>query len=458
MRRLIDKIKDIWRIEELRTRIKNTALFLLVYRLGTFVILPGIDSEELAGLQQQSSDSLLGLVNIFAGGAFARGAILALGIMPYISASIFMQLVSLAIPAFARMQKEGEEGRRKINQYTRILTIAFTAVQAIGYLNNMITTPNNQSALLIFTNPDAMSQGWFMFTNVILLTAGTMFTMWLGERITDKGLGNGISLIIMVGIIARLPTAFVFELESTFNKRGPFIFLIEMFIWIAVILTVILLTQGTRKIPVNYAKRVVGNRQYGGQRNYIPLKVLGAGVMPIIFAQAIMFLPASFMGLYKSGNVPAWLLNLADTTSVTHNGIMVLLIVLFTYFYTAIIFNPMQIADDMKRNNGFIPGIKPGKKTSEFIDDVISRITLPGALFISAVAIMPAVAQGSILGVNPEFAQFFGGTSLLILVGVVLDTLQQIESFLLMRHYDGLMRSGRIKGRMGMYQQQQVGN
>jgi preprotein translocase subunit SecY len=458
MRRLIDKIKDIWRIDELRTRIVNTFLFLLVYRLGSFVILPGVDSDMLAGLQKQSSDSLLGLVNIFAGGAFARGAILALGIMPYISASIFMQLISLAVPAFARMQKEGEEGRRKINQYTRILTIAFTAVQAVGYLNNIITTPGNRDALLFVTNPDAMSQGWFMVTNVLLLTAGTMFTMWLGERITDKGLGNGISLLIMVGIIARLPNAFATELVFSFTKRGPFIFLIEIFIWVAVVLTVILLTQGTRKIPVNYAKRIVGNRQYGGQRNYIPMKVLGAGVMPIIFAQAIMFLPASFIGLYKDGNVPGWLMSMADYTSFGHNALLVTLIILFTYFYTAIIFNSNQIAEDMKRNNGFIPGIKPGKKTADFIDEVISRITLPGAIFISAVAIMPAIAQGSILGVNPEFAQFYGGTSLLILVGVVLDTLQQIESFLLMRHYDGLMRSGRIKGRMGMMQQQQVGN
>jgi preprotein translocase subunit SecY len=367
--------------------------------------------------------------------------------MPYISASIFMQLVSIAIPAFQRLQKEGEEGRRKINQYTRILTIAFTAVQAYGYLNNIISNQSNAAALLFNFRPDILSESMFVIVNVILLTAGTMFTMWMGERITDRGLGNGISLLIMVGIIARLPAALISELAFT-GTRGSFIlFIVELVIWFLVVLGVILLTQGTRKITINYAKRVVGNRQYGGVRQYLPIKILAAGVMPIIFAQAIMFLPATIGSFYSESAAPGWLLDMMNPNGVLHNIIMVFLIVVFTYFYTAIIFNPVQMADDMKRNNGFIPGIKPGKQTSNFIDDVISKITLPGAVFISLVAILPVFATQ--FGVNQEFAQFFGGTSLLILVGVVLDTLQQIDSYLLMRKYDGLMSGGgKLKGRM----------
>jgi len=366
--------------------------------------------------------------------------------MPYISASIFMQLFSIAVPAFQRMQKEGEEGRRKINQYTRILTIAFTAVQAFGYLNNIANTPGNRAALL-FNYTDVLSYEMFMITNIFLLTAGTMFTMWLGERITDRGLGNGISLLIMVGIIARMPSALLSELVFKFQGAGFILFIIEMVVWFMVVLGVILLTQGTRKITINYAKRVVGNRQYGGARQYLPIKILAAGVMPIIFAQAILFLPATIGSFYTQTSAPEWLMSLMNPNGFWHNAILIFLIVIFTYFYTAIIFNPVQMADDMKRNNGFIPGIKPGKQTANFIDGVISKITFPGAVFISLVAILPVMATNS--GVNQEFSQFFGGTSLLILVGVILDTLQQIDSYLLMRKYDGLMSGGgRMKGRM----------
>lgn len=444
MRKLLDKLRNIWSIDELRRRITYTLILLVVYRLGSYVILPGIDSGALEGLERQTKDNILGLINTFAGGAFARGAIFALGIMPYISASIFMQLVSIAIPSFQRLQKEGEEGRRKINQYTRILTIAFTGVQAFGYLNNLIAQDAN--ALLFTTNPEIMSQSMFMITNIILLTAGTMFTMWMGERITDRGLGNGISLLIMVGIIARLPAALLSELAFTSNRGSFIIFLLEIVVWFLVVLGVILLTQGTRKITINYAKRVVGNRQYGGVRQYLPIKILAAGVMPIIFAQAIMFLPAT-VGSFYQGELPGFIQSMMNPNGLWHNIILVFLIVVFTYFYTAIIFNPVQMADDMKRNNGFIPGIKPGKQTANFIDDVISKITLPGAVFIAVVAVLPVFATK--LGINQEFSQFFGGTSLLILVGVVLDTLQQIDSYLLMRKYDGLMSGGgKMKGRM----------
>jgi preprotein translocase subunit SecY len=423
-----------------------TLSLLVIYRLGSYVILPGIDSDALEGLNNQTKNNILGLINTFAGGAFGRGAIFALGIMPYISASIFMQLFSIAVPAFQRLQKEGEEGRRKINQYTRILTIAFTMVQAYGYLNNIASTPGNGQALL-YNFTDAITPGMFMITNMFLLTAGTMFTMWLGERITDRGLGNGISLLIMVGIIARLPSALLSEMVFRFSDAGFILFIIEMVVWFMVVLGVILLTQGTRKITINYAKRVVGNRQYGGARQYLPIKILAAGVMPIIFAQAILFLPATIGSFYTQTAPPEWLMSMMNPNGFWHNFILIFLIVVFTYFYTAIIFNPVQMADDMKRNNGFIPGIKPGKQTANFIDGVISKITFPGAVFISLVAVMPVVATA--FKVNQEFSQFFGGTSLLILVGVVLDTLQQIDSYLLMRKYDGLMSGGgKLKGRM----------
>ena len=446
MKKLIETFKHIWSIEDLRKRIVYTLSLLVIYRLGSYVILPGIDSDALEGLNNQTKNNILGLINTFAGGAFGRGAIFALGIMPYISASIFMQLFSIAVPAFQRLQKEGEEGRRKINQYTRILTIAFTMVQAYGYLNNIASTPGNGQALL-YNFTDVITPGMFMVSNMFLLTAGTMFTMWLGERITDRGLGNGISLLIMVGIIARLPSALLSELVFRFSDAGFILFIIEMVIWFMVVLGVILLTQGTRKITINYAKRVVGNRQYGGARQYLPIKILAAGVMPIIFAQAILFLPATIGSFYTQTAAPEWLMSLMNPNGFWHNAILIFLIVVFTYFYTAIIFNPFKMADDMKRNNGFIPGIKPGKQTANFIDGVISKITFPGAVFISLVAVMPVVAVN--LKVNQEFSQFFGGTSLLILVGVVLDTLQQIDSYLLMRKYDGLMSGGgKLKGRM----------
>lgn len=446
MKKILDTFKHIWAIEELRKRITYTLLLLVIYRLGSYIILPGIDAEMLEGLRGQTKNNILGLINTFAGGAFARGAIFALGIMPYISASIFMQLVSIAIPSFQRIQKEGEEGRRKINQYTRILTIIFTSVQAYAYLNNIISTPGNQGALL-FNYGDVMSKSMFLITNIFLLTAGTMFTMWMGERITDRGLGNGISLIIMVGIIARLPSALVGEFLFRLTKGGPILFLVEMVIWFLVVLLVIMLTQGTRKISVNYAKRVVGNRQYGGVRNYLPIKILAAGVMPIIFAQALLFLPATIGSFYTETTAPGWLMSLMNPYGFWHNAFLVFLIIVFTYFYTVILFNPVQMADEMKRNNGFIPGVKPGKQTANFIDEVITRITLPGAIFISLIAVLPVFAVQA--NVNQEFSQFYGGTSLLILVGVVLDTLQQIESYLLMRKYDGFMSGGgKLKGRM----------
>lgn len=433
MKNFINTIRNIFKIEDLRVRIYNTLLILVIYRLGTFITLPGVDSEALSQLSQQTDTGILDLINTFAGGAFARASIFALGIMPYISASIVVQLLAIAVPTFQKMQKEGEDGRRKINQITRVLTIVITAFQAIAYMNNLYA----QSAGAIITT---LSPFMFMFSSVTIMVAGTMFTMWLGERITEKGLGNGISLIIMVGIIASLPMALLNEATAT----DPLSFIIEMIIWLAVILSVILLVQGTRRIPVQYAKRIVGNKQYGGVRQYIPLKVNAAGVMPIIFAQALMFIPPTLANAFdaQSGFV-SWFV---DFTSVPYNIIFGSLIILFTYFYTALQVNPNQIADDLKRNNGYIPGIKPGKKTAEFIENVLSRITLPGSFFLAFVAVLPAFATG-LFGVNSQFAQFYGGTSLLILVGVILDTLQQIESHLLMRHYDGLMKTGRIKGR-----------
>ncbi len=446
MKKIVQKLKEIWSIEDLRVKIKNTLLFLLVYRIGTFIILPGIDGNVLMGALKSQTDGILGLVNIFAGGAFGRGAIFALGIMPYISASIVIQLLTIAVPAFQRLQKEGEDGRRKINQYTRVLTIAITAVQAVAYLYNITAKSDNFGALLFKTNPALMSESFFMIINVCMLVAGTMFTMWLGERITDKGLGNGISLIIMVGIIDRLPEALGFELDQRISKGGLPLFIVEIIFWLVVIVSTILLIQGVRKITVNYAKRVEGNRMLGGARQYIPLKVNAAGVMPIIFAQAIMFIPPTLAQSMESQN--SFLRALSDYGSFAYNCVFAILIIAFTYFYTAITVNPNQMAEEMKKSGGFIPGIKPGRATSDYIDEVMSRITFPGSLFLAFVAILPSIAM--LFGVSQAFAQFFGGTSLLIMVGVVLDTLQQIESHLLMRHYDGLMKSGRIKGRTGM--------
>ena len=446
MKKLIETIKNIYRIEELRYKLVLTFWMLVVYRFGTYVTIPGVDPNMLQGSASQASGGIFGLIDMFAGGAFARGSIFALGIMPYISASIVVQLLSLAVPSFQKMQKEGEEGRRKINQFTRYLTIAITAVQSVGFLINLKS--ENPQAIISMTNPSMISDYMFMLTAIVVLTSSTMFVMWLGERITEKGIGNGISLIIMIGIIARLPFALKeeFDFKLTESGGGLVIFLVELAALFAVIMITILLVQGTRKIPVQYAKRIVGNRQYGGVRQYIPLKVNAAGVMPIIFAQALMFIPstvAQFFPNYESmqGVMAAFI----NPMGWTYNITFALLIILFTYFYTAISVNANQISDDMKRNGGFIPGVKPGKSTADFIDNVMSRITLPGAIFLAFVAILPSLA--SVMNINSQFAQFYGGTSLLILVGVVLDTLQQIESHLMMRHYDGLMKSGRIKGR-----------
>jgi preprotein translocase subunit SecY len=436
MKRFIQTVQNIWRIEDLRIRIINTLAFILIYRVGSYILLPGVDGDQLDAMQAQGSSGIFGLINIFAGGAFSRASIFALGIMPYISASIVVQLLGMAVPYFQKMQKEGESGRRKINQITRLLTVAVTFFQATGYVVYL----NSLGA------QNSLSPTMFWLSSVIILTAGTIFVMWLGEKITDKGIGNGISILIMVGIIAQLPFALIAEFESrTTGAGGLFAFIFEIAALIAVILVVILLVQGTRKIPVQYAKRIVGNKQYGGVRQYIPLKVNAAGVMPIIFAQALMFIPATISSFFPQSDAAQGTLAITDPNSFWYNFIFCVLIIVFTYFYTALIVNPIQMADDMKRNNGFIPGVKPGRKTAEFIDSIMSRITLPGAIFLAFVAILPAFA--SMFGVNSQFANFYGGTSLLIMVGVILDTLQQIESHLLMRHYDGLMKSGRIKGR-----------
>jgi len=432
MKRFLETLRNIWTIEELRQRILVTLGLVLIYRLGSYVVLPGVNVDALNDAKQADAGGIVGLINMFAGGAFLRASIFGLGIMPYITASIIIQLLGMAVPYFQKMQREGESGRKKINQYTRFLTIAVTAVQAPGYIASI-----KSGAPGAFTD---LSTIWWI-QSIFILISGTMFVMWLGERITDKGLGNGISLIIMIGIISRLPFAFLSEVKSrTSGNGGLIIFLIEIVVLLLVIVGSILLVQGTRRIPVQFAKKIVGNKQYGGVRQYIPLKVNAAGVMPIIFAQAIMFIPAAISGFSgDSGGV------FSERYGFWYNLIFAIMIILFTYFYTAIMVNPNQLADDMKRNGGFIPGVKPGKKTAEFIDQVMSRITLPGSIFLAGVAIMPSFAQK--LGINSAFADFYGGTSLLILVGVVLDTLQQIETYLLNRHYDGLMKSGRIKGR-----------
>ncbi|MEW6468189.1 MAG: preprotein translocase subunit SecY [Bacteroidota bacterium] len=436
MKYLINKLRDIWSIEDLRFRILTTLGLVMVYRLGSYIILPGVDSEALKA--RGDAQGIMGLINLFTGGAFSKASVFALGIMPYISASIVVQLLGMAIPYFQRLQKEGESGRKKINQYTRFLTVAITAMQAPGYILSQVPA-----------NAHPEGGGW-MFTSVLILVAGTMFVMWLGERITDKGLGNGISLIIMIGIIADLPFAFFSEFGARMESRGGglIMLLIEMVVLLFVIIASILLVQGTRKIPVQFAKKIVGNKQYGGVRQYIPLKVNAAGVMPIIFAQAIMFIPITVAG-FAAADAGWFVRTFSDHNGLIYNITFLILIVVFTYFYTAIMVNPNQMAEDMKRNGGFVPGVKPGKKTAEFIDEVMSKITLPGSLFLGLVAVLPAIAYNS-LGMDDNFARFYGGTSLLILVGVVLDTLQQIESHLLMRHYDGLMKSGRIKGRSSM--------
>jgi preprotein translocase subunit SecY len=446
MKRFIDTLRNIYKIDELRQRILYTLGIILIYRLGSHIVLPGVDPNQLANLQQQTSGGLLGLLDMFSGGAFSNASIFALGIMPYISASIVIQLLGMAIPYFQKLQREGESGRRKINQITRYLTVVITGFQAPAYIGNMIAQLPPE-AVTPFSPAITSPTTFFWFSSIVILISGTLFVMWLGERITDKGIGNGISLIIMIGIIARLPFAIAAEFFSRMEQQGGglVMFVIEIAILVIVILLSILLVQGTRRVPVQYAKRIVGNKQYGGVRQYIPLKVNAAGVMPIIFAQALMFLPLTLGGFAESEALTGFLSTFSNMNGFWYNFVFALMIILFTYFYTAITINPNQMADDMKKNGGFIPGVKPGKKTAEFLDTIMSRITLPGSMFLAFVAIMPAFV--SLIGVNVQFAQFFGGTSLLIMVGVVLDTLQQIESHLLMRHYDGLTKSGRIKGR-----------
>ncbi|WMN11792.1 preprotein translocase subunit SecY [Marivirga salinae] len=430
MNRFFSTIKNIFSIEELRDRILNTIGFLIIFRLGSFVVLPGVDPSKLSG----DAQGIFGLLDTILGGAFSNASIFALGIMPYISASIVIQLLTVAVPYFQKMQKEGESGRKKITQITRVLTIAITFVQGVSYVAGTIPS----EAIM-------MSQTFFTFTSVIVLTAGTIFCMWLGEKITDKGIGNGISMLIMIGIISRFPGSIVAEAISL-GMSGLLFFILEIVALFFVVMVTVMLVQATRRIPVQYAKQVVGGRVYGGQRQYIPLKVNASGVMPIIFAQSLMFLPALLANLWADdSDTAAYIGNVfSDFQSWQYNLTFALLIIVFTFLYTAITINPSQIADDMKRNGGFVPGIKPGKETSDFIDNILTKITLPGSIYLALIAILPAFVARA--GVGSQFSQFFGGTSLIIMVGVILDTLQQIESYLLMRHYEGMMKSGKVKG------------
>ncbi len=430
MKRFFTTIKNIFSIEDLRVRILNTMGFLVIFRLGSYIVLPGVDPNLLSGSQ---GNGVLDLLNTFVGGSLNRASIFALGIMPYISASIVIQLLTVAVPQFAKLQKEGESGRKKLNQRTRELTILITIAQSYGYLRTMI----NKDAII--------HPGWFFtFSAIAILVAGTMFCMWLGERITDKGIGNGISMLIMIGIVSRFPHAIAAEVQSK-GSQGFLVFVLEILALFFVVVGVIALTQATRKIPVQYAKQVVGNKLYGGKRDFIPLKLNSAGVMPIIFAQALMFIPPLIAGIWKTDLAAALGSSFSDYTSIGYNVVFGAFILIFTFFYTAITVPSNDIAENLKKNSGFVPGIKPGKQTAEFIDSILSKITLPGAIFLAAVAILPAFAVSA--KIDSSFAQFYGGTSLLILVGVVLDTLQQIESYLLMRHYEGMMKSGRVKGR-----------
>ena len=437
MKKFIQTLKNIWSIEELRKKILFTLLLVFIYRLGSFIILPGIDPNKLVQ-SESTKNGMLGLLDAFVGGAFSKASILALGIMPYISASIFMQLMTILVPQMQKVQKEGESGRKKINQWTRYLTVIVTAFQAaayIGYLHNQ-----NKDALI------ASYENYFAVSTVIILTTGTLFVMWLGEKITDKGLGNGTSIIIMMGILARLPQAFIHEWSSRVTRGGGglLIFLIEIAFLIAIIMGLVMLIQGTRRVPVNYAKQIVGNRQFGGARNFLPLKVNAAGVMPIIFAQAILFLPTIFSGFGTSG--ATWVQYFTDHKNVVYMLVYSVCVIAFTFLYTALIFNPKQMAEDLKRNNGFIPGVKPGQDTADYIGTIMDRITLPGAILLAFVGILPGIFE-LVFKTQQDFSTFYGGTSLLIMVGVILDTLQQIETQLLMRQYDGLMSSGRIQGR-----------
>ncbi|MBK0401422.1 preprotein translocase subunit SecY [Adhaeribacter sp. BT258] len=430
MNKLFTTIKNIFAIDDLRTRILNTLGFIAIFRLGSYVVLPGIDPSQL----KSNAQGIFGVLDTLLGGAFSNASIFALGIMPYISASIVLQLLTIAVPYFQKMQKEGESGRKKINQITRVLTIAITLAQSIGF----IATINSEA---IVTN-----NTFFTISSMIILTAGTMFCMWLGEKITDKGIGNGISMLIMIGIASRLPGALIAEAISK-QLNGALIFIFELIVLYFIVMAVVMLTQAIRRIPIQYAKQLGGGSSVAGQRQFIPLKVNAAGVMPIIFAQSLMFIPALVGSMWRDVNeeVGSFLTTLSDPYSFVHNLLFAFLILVFTYFYTAISVNPNQIADDLKRSGGFVPGIKPGLATSEFIDDVLSKITLPGAIFLAIIAILPTFAFQ--LGVSREFSSFFGGTSLIIMVGVVLDTMNQIESYLLMKHYDGMMKSGKLKGR-----------
>lgn len=442
--RFFETLKNIWTIEELRKRLLITCLLVLIYRFGCYVVLPGISPADLDALSNFTNKSgLMQLLDMFSGGAFSQASIFALGIMPYITASIVIQLLGMVLPSFQKMQREGESGHQKLNQYTRYLTVLILLLQGPAYLYNLQVQVSAAGAA------SSMSF-WTVAYLTVILAAGSMFIMWLGERITDRGIGNGISFIILVGIIARLPNALIYEFTSrmpgaTGSQGGLIMFVVEIILLFAVTVGAVLLVQGTRKVPVQYAKRIVGNRQYGGARQYIPLKVNAAGVMPIIFAQAIMFIPITLAGFGAHESTGGFVAAFSDINGFWYNAVYFIMIVAFTYFYTAITVRPVDIAENLKRNNGFIPGVKPGKKTAEYLDSVLSRITFPGSLFLGIVAVLPAFAR--FFGVSQNFAQFFGGTSLLILVGVVLDTLQQIESHLMMHHYDGLMKDGKIKGR-----------
>ena len=445
MKKFIQTIKNIFKIEELRKRIGYTLLLILVYRLGSFIVLPGIDASQLAKMQDFAQEGLVGLLDMFSGGAFGNASIFALGVMPYISASIVIQLLGVFVPYFRKMQMEGESGRRKMNQYTRYLTILILCIQGPAYMAAL--HQQVPASAFVAVNQLGWSNFWFNMVSTVILIGGTMFVMWLGERITDRGIGNGISLIIMVGIIARLPFALGAEISAKFSTSlgGALLLIVELVILFFVFVAAIALVQAVRKVPVQYAKRVVGNKQYGGVRQYIPMKINAAGVMPIIFAQALMLFPLIFSRFDATRGLAA---TFSNYTGFWYNFVFAILVVLFTYFYTAVTVNPTMMAEEMRKNGGFIPGVKPGKKTVEYLDAVMSRVTLPGSIFLALIAILPAFAM--MLGVNNKFASFYGGTSLLILVGVVLDTLQQIESYLLMRHYDGLMKTGRLKGRSGM--------
>jgi preprotein translocase subunit SecY len=445
MKKFFETIKNIFKIEELRKRLVYTFLLILVYRIGCFIVLPGIDAAGLAKLQDSTQNGLVGLLNMFSGGAFGNASIFALGVMPYISASIIVQLLGMFVPYFRKLQMEGESGQKKMNQLTRYLTIVVLAIQGPAY----IAAIHNQIPGDAFV---AVTQlGWSNFAyNIvctIILLAGSMFVMWLGERITDRGIGNGISLLIMIGIVARLPYALAAEIgqKLTTTNGGLLFLIVELVIWFFVLVAAIALVQGVRKVPVQYAKRVIGNKQYGGVRQYIPLKINAAGVMPIIFAQALMLFPLLFQRFDATRGLAA---TLGNYTGFWYNLIFGIFVIIFTYFYTAVTINPTMMAEDMKKNGGFIPGVKPGKKTVDYIDDIMSKVTFPGSIFLAIISIFPAFAM--LAGVNNQFASFFGGTSLLIVVGVVIDTLQQVEGYLLMRHYDGLMKTGRLTGRSGM--------